>query len=75
MLYASVNVGLFFNFQIDGDPTFQLTHLQFRDDTLIIGNKIWTNIRVIEGTLLLLKLMSSWTILLGMNIVQNKKDN
>ena len=52
----------------------QLTHLQFADDTLIIGEKSWLNVRSMRAVLLLFEEMSGLKVnfnksmLTGVNI-------
>jgi len=36
----------------------QLSHLQFTDDTLIVGEKSWSNVRFMRAVLLLFEDMS-----------------
>ena len=35
-----------------------VSHLQFVDDTLLIGNKIWANVRALRASLVLFEAMS-----------------
>ncbi|GAU17848.1 hypothetical protein TSUD_329740 [Trifolium subterraneum] len=46
MVNASVHANLFSGFSVGEDVPFQITHLQFADDTLMVTDKNWANIRV-----------------------------
>lgn len=56
------------------DKTLSLSHLQFADDTLIIGEKCWSNVRSIMVVLLIfehvsgLKVNFSKSLLTGVNV-------
>jgi hypothetical protein len=78
MLKASVDSGLFKGYQIgaDANSSVHISHLQFADDTLIVGEKSWANIRVLKANLMLFELISGLKVnfhksmLVGVNIVQ-----
>jgi hypothetical protein len=71
----AVDSGNFSAYKFDGgDECF--SHLQYADDTLIIGRKGWGNIWIIKKILLLFELMSGLkvnfhkSLLIGINIHQ-----
>jgi len=51
-----------------------VSHLQFADDTLLLGNKSWVNVRALRATLVIFESMSGLkvnfnkSLLVGMNI-------
>jgi hypothetical protein len=53
-----VEVGLFHGYDVGRDNTLSLSHLQFADDTLIIGQKSWLNVRSIRAVMLILEQLS-----------------
>jgi hypothetical protein len=59
MLKASTT-GLFKGYKIGNEGTFfvWVSHLQFADDTLILGEKSWVNIRVMKSILILFEFIS-----------------
>ncbi|PNX72437.1 ribonuclease H [Trifolium pratense] len=59
MVNASVLVNLFLGFSVGEDVLYKVTYLQFADDTLVVAEKNWANIRAIKAILLLFKVMSS----------------
>jgi hypothetical protein len=54
-----------------------VSHLQFADDTLLVGAKSWANVRALRGVLLLFELMSGLKVnfhksmLVGVNISES----
>ncbi|MCH84310.1 cysteine-rich receptor-like protein kinase, partial [Trifolium medium] len=76
MLKASVPVGLYKGYQVGSDvsTTTRISHLQFADDTLIVGEKSWANIRVLKANFILFELISGLkvnfhkSLLVGVNI-------
>ncbi|PNX92269.1 cysteine-rich receptor-like protein kinase [Trifolium pratense] len=75
LMKKAVDLGNFSGYKFDGgDECF--SHLQYADDTLIIGRKGWGNIRIIKAILLLFELMSGLkvnfhkSLLIGINIHQ-----
>jgi len=71
---SMVGVDLFKGYGVGNVGEVQLTHLQFLDDTLIIGEKSWLNVRSIRAVLLLfeeisgLKVNFHKSMLTGVNI-------
>jgi len=53
LMNAVVAAQLFHGYGIGRDSEVRLTHLQFADDTLIIGEKSWLNVRSMRAVLLL----------------------
>lgn len=53
LMSSSVNVGLFKGVRAGEDDDLHMTYLQFAHDTLIMGEKSWTNIRAIKTNMLL----------------------
>ncbi|MCH92733.1 RNA-directed DNA polymerase (Reverse transcriptase) [Trifolium medium] len=73
LMKRAVELGKFIGFRFEkADERF--THLQYMDDTLIIGEKGWENISIIKANLLLFELMSGLkvnfhkSLLVGVNI-------
>lgn len=58
MMNALVNVCFFFNYQVGRTDIVRISRLQFADDTLLVGNKSWENIRSLNALLLLLEVAS-----------------
>jgi hypothetical protein len=72
----AVDSGRFTGYKFNGgDACF--SHLQYADDTLIIGRKGWGNIRIIKANLMLFESMSGLkvnyhkSLLVGINIAHN----
>jgi len=55
---ASVENNLFRAYGVGTHGEVKLSHLQFVDDTLIIGEKCWLNVRTIRDVLLILEEVS-----------------
>ncbi|KAK2400530.1 hypothetical protein QL285_050224 [Trifolium repens] len=76
MMSAAVELGLFAGFQVGYNLLF-MSHLQFADDTLIIVEKSWANIRTIKIVLLHFELMSDLkvnfhkSLLVGVNVTDS----
>jgi len=49
---------LFSGFQVGVNALTTVSHLQFADDTLLLGDKSWANIRAMRATLLLFQSLS-----------------
>ena len=60
--------------EVDTNNLLSITHLQFADDTLLIGDRSWANIRALKALLLLFEATSSLKVnfhksmLFGVNI-------
>ncbi|XP_058746991.1 uncharacterized protein LOC131619978 [Vicia villosa] len=57
LMKKAVECGEFIWYKIE-KGTDRFTHLQYVDDTLIIGDKRWSNIRIIKANLLMFEVMS-----------------
>jgi hypothetical protein len=74
LMKAAVDNNLFQPYSVGKEGAVKLSHLQFADDTLIIGNKSWLNVRSIRAVLLLLEEVSGLKVnfnksmLTGVNI-------
>jgi len=68
---------LFSGYQVGRTAETSVTHLQFADDTLIVGNKSWANVRAMRASLLLfqslsdLKVNFSKSYLVGVNVASS----
>jgi len=71
---AMVNNGIFARYKVGNDVTMSISHLQFVDDTIIMGTKCWANIRVMCVVLRLFAAMSGLKVnfhksmLVGVNV-------
>jgi hypothetical protein len=76
LMGKAVDSGRFTGYKFDGGDEY-FSHLQYADDTLIIGGKSWGNIRIIKANLKLFQLMSGLKVnfhksmLAGINIDQS----
>ena len=74
LMFATVGAHLFKGYGVGPVNEARLTHLQFADDTLIIGEKSWLNVRSMRAVLLLfeevsgLKVNFQKSMLTGVNI-------
>ena len=58
LMLSLMEADLFHGYEVGRDNSMRLSHLQFADDTLIIGQKSWLNVRSIQVVLLILEQMS-----------------
>jgi len=58
MMSALVTTGLFTPYSVGAQEPVLMSHLQFADDTLLIGVKSWANVRVMKAVLLLFEVVS-----------------
>jgi len=58
MMEAMVNNNIFTGYKVGREKALMVSHLQFADDTLIVGNKSWANVRVMRVVLYLFEAMS-----------------
>lgn len=49
---------LFFGYKVGNSDPVVVSHLQYADDTLILGEKSWANIRAMRDVLLLFEALS-----------------
>ena len=75
MMNALVETGHFSGYKVGGNNNrVSITHLQFADDTLLIGDRSWANIRALKALLILfeatsgLKVNFHKSMLVGVNI-------
>ena len=74
IMNEAVGAHLFNGYIIGHSDEVSITHLQFVDDTIIIGNKSWLNVRTMRDVLLLfedvsgLKVNFNKSMLTGINI-------
>jgi len=74
MMKALVEAGLFSGYKVGANNHVSITHLQFVDDTLLIGERSWANIRALKALLLLFEVTSGLKVnfhksmLVGVNI-------
>jgi hypothetical protein len=74
MMKSLVDANLFTGYHVGHSNEVQLTHLQFADDTLILGEKSWSNVRSMRAVLLLfeaasgLKVNFHKSMLTGVNV-------
>jgi len=60
MMNALVEAGLFSGYKVDANNNHvSITHLQFADNTLLIGDRSWTNVRALKALPLLFEATSS----------------
>ena len=77
LMNAVVGANLFSGYGVGRLGEVRLTHLQFADDTLIIGEKSWLNVRTMRAMLLLLEEISGLKVnfnksmLTGVNISES----
>ncbi|CAJ2641323.1 unnamed protein product [Trifolium pratense] len=74
---TQVEVGarnLFMGYSIGGHESVRVSHLQFADDTLLLGVRSWANVRALRAVLVLFETMSGLkvnfnkSLLVGVNI-------
>jgi hypothetical protein len=57
MMYAAVEADLFKGYMVGSTNSVVVSHLQFADDTLLLGVKSWANVRALRAVLLLFEAM------------------
>ncbi|KEH15328.1 hypothetical protein MTR_1350s0010, partial [Medicago truncatula] len=74
LMQALVEANIFTGYKVGGANLVVVSHLQFADDTLLIGNKSWANVRALRAGLVLFEAMSGLKVnfhkssLVGVNI-------
>lgn len=74
LMKALVDTDLFTGYRVGRENSVVVSHLQFADDTLFIGNKSWANMRALRAGLVLFEAMSGLKVnfhkssLVGVNI-------
>ena len=77
LMLSFMEEDLFHGYEVGRDNSMRLSHLQFVDDTLIIGQKSWLNVRSIRAVLLILEQMSGLKVnfhksmLTGINVSES----
>jgi hypothetical protein len=77
LMKAMVENHLFHGYSVGADNSMVVSHLQFADDTLLVGQKSWANVRALRATLLLFESMSGLkvnfhkSLLVGVNIPES----
>ncbi|XP_058727023.1 uncharacterized protein LOC131598440 [Vicia villosa] len=76
LMKKAVDTGRFFGYKFDGGEK-RFFHLQYADDTMIISEKRWSNIRTLKAILLLFETMSGLKVnfqkssITGINVSQD----
>jgi hypothetical protein len=74
LMTSLTDINLFHGYTVGRNDPVSVSHLQFADDTLILGEKSWANIRAMRAVLLLfhdlpeLKVNFSKSLLVGVNV-------
>jgi len=77
LMEALTRNNLFSGFQVGNSASTMVSHLQFADDTLILGQKSWANIRAMRAILLLFQSLSGLKVnftksfMVGVNVAQS----
>jgi len=76
MMDALVTNNIFSGYKVGPERSLSISHLQFADDTLILGEKSWANLRAMRAVLHLFAAMSGLQVnfhkskLVGVNATQ-----
>ena len=74
MMTEAVNLNLFTGYTVGAHSATVISHLQFADDTLLLGTKSWANVRAMKVILTLFEVMSGLKVnyhksmLVGINV-------
>ncbi|XP_024642292.1 uncharacterized protein [Medicago truncatula] len=74
LMQALVDAGMFTGYSVGRTALVVVSHLQFADNTILIGNKSWANVRALRAGLVLFEAMSELKVnfhkssLVGVNI-------
>ena len=77
LMTSAVNLNMFTGYSIGTHTPTVLSHLQFADDTLLLGVKSWANVRALRAILVIFENMSDLKVnyhksmLVGINIVES----
>ncbi|GAU42662.1 hypothetical protein TSUD_398680 [Trifolium subterraneum] len=77
MMWSLVQAKLFTGYSIGTGSLIDISHLQFADDTLLLGVKSWANICALRGILVLFELVSGLKVnfhksmLVGVNVAES----
>ncbi|MCI05860.1 RNA-directed DNA polymerase (Reverse transcriptase), partial [Trifolium medium] len=58
LMQAMVETGVFMGYRMGIQDSITVSHLQFADDTLLLGSKSWVNVCTLREVLVLFELMS-----------------
>ncbi|CAJ2644765.1 unnamed protein product [Trifolium pratense] len=75
LMEAMVAHNLFTGYSIGGQESIRVSHLQFADDTLLLGVKSWANVRALRAVLVLFKTMSGLKEYGGLGVRQLREFN
>jgi hypothetical protein len=59
MMNALVSANLFSGYKVGQSDDICISHLQFADDSLLLGHKCWANIRSLKALILLFEISKS----------------
>ncbi|PNX58915.1 cysteine-rich receptor-like protein kinase, partial [Trifolium pratense] len=77
LMEAMVERNLFVGYSLGESDPISVSHLQFADDTLLMGAKSWANVRALRALLVLFETMSGLkvnfnkSLLVGVNIPES----
>jgi len=77
LMKAMVDNNLFTGYSVGTTNLVGVSHLQFADDTLLIGQKTWANVRALRATLIMFEMLSGLkvnfnkSLLVGINIADS----
>jgi hypothetical protein len=77
LMKAMVDASLFCGYAVGSGNSVVLSHLQFADDTLLLGEKSWANVRALRAVLILFEAVSGLKVnfhksmLVGVNITDS----
>ncbi|MCI29939.1 RNA-directed DNA polymerase (Reverse transcriptase), partial [Trifolium medium] len=77
MMRGLVQSKLFTGYSIGEASPIDVSHLQFADDTLLLGVKSWANVRALRGVLVLFEAVSGLKVnfhksmLVGVNVAES----
>jgi len=78
MMSEAVNHNLFTGYSVGAQNATVISHLQFADDTLLLGIKSWANVRALRAVLTLFEAMSGLKVnfhksmLVGVNVEESR---
>jgi len=74
MMTATTEANLFTSYTVRSNTPIVISHMQFVDDTLLIGVKSWENVKALRDVLFIFEVMSGLkvnfhkSVLVGINI-------
>jgi hypothetical protein len=77
LMTTMVERNMFTGYRVGNQDPVMVSHLQFADDTLLLGEKSWANVRALRSVLVLFELMSGLKVnfhksmLVGVNISES----